>query len=194
MGRQNFLSKYKILLFFIVLIVIGVVYFLFRFEQTEDATVFNYNQESSTKGISDDESGHKVYRNEKYGYEVKYPRDWLGGETRHDTDQAIFSSTKCDGDCGRGVIIVQVHENTFGISAIEWWEEQDKIDKSRYIYEGETEIDGIVGYLYDEDVDTLDAGNFVVFAKEDKIFKIYKVPGYKPVFNEFIKTFRFINN
>lgn len=133
--------------------------------------------------------GWQTYRNNKYGYEISYPGDWLGGETDPNKDVAVFfKEPRSVEDSMRAHFNVWVYDKN-GLTALGWWSERDKKDAVAYVSLGQERINGILMYKFKEESGL--GNSYAVFEKDTHIFLVSS-SFYDDLFNKLISTFKFI--
>src|SRR5690554_5838820 len=89
--------KQKYLIIIITAILVAAFYIAFEsgkpsvnYVEVDDNPTENLNADSDHSASTVDTSDWVSYKNTKYGYVLKYPNDWKGGETSNTTDYATF--------------------------------------------------------------------------------------------------------
>jgi len=129
----------------------------------------------------------QTYRNEEFGFEIKYPKDW-------EVDNYGFHNTSCDSNHLSGVncsIDFTVEQNPNLISADQWID-----DNLYYLYFPRDKKPFIVG-----DTEGIKAhvtlihmyeGVMVVFARGKLIYQFNAGTETEPILNQMLSTFKFI--
>lgn len=95
-----------------------------------------------------DTSDWKIYRNVAYGYEMKYPNDWTGGEDDVNTNNAtIYYST---GDIANTYIAIHVFDNKQQLPIEEWWSKYNEKGDARLKDKGTFTVAGLTAKVYQE--------------------------------------------
>jgi len=148
--------------------------------------------------IKDETADWKVYRKEKYGFEIKYPNDWDSPIESGDTDALTGNYS---GFFKEGNVLlafsIDVYENDKNLSLKDWWEQEfyEKLNvKYDYSYEGVVSISpGIESAKY-----KLERAGFedicYLISKNRKVYTIYfsVLPGVEEI-QQMLSTFRFID-
>ena len=146
--------------------------------------------------IEDETADWKTYRNKKYNYEIRYPKDWDSPIESGDID----ALTTNDADfLKRGTIVgfsINVYENDKNLSLKDWWEQEfyEKFTvKYEYSYEGFVSISpGIEAVKYKIQRTGFEDNCFLI-SKNQKVYTIYfsVLPEAKEI-QQIISTFRFL--
>lgn len=130
----------------------------------------------------------KIYRNEEYGYEVRYPVEWTGGEKLTITDYAFFSLSSLH---GTGVFFgIRVYENPDGFTPEEWWEQKSRIGIVNWSYKGNFPISGINARVYQGEEEGGNY-NYYLLPKDAKIYFIDTLLGEEEM-HQILSTFKFL--
>lgn len=176
----------KFLFLILVIVLIGGAVFVFILRQTERDTVSVITSQVIPADIPKNSDIHaedwKTYRNEKYGFEMRYPEVWDIDHERSSPDTLVFD-TGIDGS-RESVTFV---ENTNKISSSEWFESNRKEHKGVILKESRLTIDGV-------DSIKLETGefaqSFIVFSNEKNLFLITTMGLIEE--KKILETFRFL--
>lgn len=148
------------------------------------------SEPTATLLVKDETSDWKTYKNDKYGYEVKYPNNWAGIETSPITNYASFTSEKRD--MAQAGFWIRVFKNSNKLSIKEWWDKEyikgDAVYelKGAFLSEGKSEFPVIVF----KEKNGLEF-NYLVFSKDNYIY-IILTPLADEQINQIFSTFKFI--
>jgi len=92
--------------------------------QHDQASV-NETAQHANSAKSPDISKWKLYRNEKYGFQVKYPENWAVSSSRGTSPEIIYFRGPYRGVLGRALnVTVQLNMNPRKLSIEQWFAEQ----------------------------------------------------------------------
>jgi hypothetical protein len=143
-----------------------------------------------------DISDWKTYRNEEYGFEVKYPKDWYYITNKMKYQEMVcFNPRGIAGDCTGVLTISQSWNSTFqkedppGFYPKEW---EEWLLKNYTFTKSTVFISGIEGKLYK--IDNPDGwSQMVYFKKNGYIYNFGMIfPRNEIIFNKMLNSFRFI--
>ncbi len=148
--------------------------------------------------LGDETADWKVYRNEKYRYEIKYPNDWNSPIESGDTD-ALTGNYSGFFKIGNIFLAfsIDVYENDKNLSLKEWWGQEfyEKFNvKYDYSYEGMVSIfPGIEAVKYKVERAGFEDTCYLI-SKNQKVYTIYfsVLPGVEEI-EQIISTLRFID-
>lgn len=148
--------------------------------------------------VVDETADWKIYRNEKYGYGIKYPNDWDSPIELGDTDALTGNDSAFLNR--RNILLafsIFVRENDKNLSLKEWWEQEfyEKFTvKYEYSYEGVVSVSsGVEAVKYKiqrmgfED-------NCYLISRNQRVYTIYfsVLPGAEEI-QKILSTFRFLD-
>ena len=127
-----------------------------------------------------DVSGWKTYRNEKYGFELKYPEEYTLTQTK--IGDCFYTTLNGDGP----YFCVKNHTNIERLSLLMWWEKQAD---SRYLIRGsDVKISGKTALAFYSGPDDFPSTSIII----DNIDNIVEISG-SGIPNEAFSTFKFID-
>ena len=143
--------------------------------------------------ISDiDTSNWKIYKNEEFGFEIKYPKDWYVVEELDRERVVISSDIK---NPFYAPIVIAIRSNEKRLSIKEWFQKSyPKNDISKLEIQ-KVKFNGIDGMRFSKKPDSI--GSFY-FPNEDKIYSISSLDSQKNIENQkmmtekLLSTFKFI--
>ncbi|HMQ01853.1 MAG TPA: hypothetical protein PKD79_02160 [Candidatus Doudnabacteria bacterium] len=192
--------KQKNVIIYLIAMAILIIggYALFRNDKTSDhgldkvydSTTTNQNTNSETQENFVDTTNWITYKNTQFGYEVKYPNDWLGGEVSVVTDYAIFYKSNRDAGMAGSFLAVRIFKNEHSLTLAQWWEQKDSQDGAKYESLGEVKVNGIRAYRYRE-IGGM-GENHTIFIKNNNIFDVFGIAG-ENIYLGFFNSLKFNN-
>jgi len=193
-------TNWKFVAIVVVLAVIVGGGILFWIKRTEIPSVEFPEIKKPEKIVEDETASWKTYRNEEYGYEIRYPSEWI--IIKEDPKFVVFADeeeTKIQKEKQAGEIRcsagVWLYDNDEGLSLYDWvvnkWGEPEK----RYLGKiSKVEINNLEGIKYEFESMGLETN--VLFSKNNKVIDIQTTfdgcTDLQTIFNQMLSTFRFI--
>lgn len=193
-NKEKF-SFVKLILILIMLFAFGMVFGITAY-LVQNKLVANREPQisispeaTSTQVIKDETADWKTYRNEKYGYEVKYPNNWEGIETSLTTDYASFTPEKKD--MAQAGFWIRVYENSNKLSIKDWWDKVYVKGDAAYELKGAFLSEGQSGFpvIVYKEKNGLEF-SYYVFSKDNYIYIILS-PLADDKMNQTFSTFKF---
>jgi hypothetical protein len=160
------------------------------FNKIDNGSANDQNINSEHPDSNVDTSNWIVYSNTKFGYELKYPNDWLGAETSNMTDYAIFYRANRDVGMSGSFLAVRIFKKDQFLTLAQWWEQKDNEDGAKYEFLGETKIDNFTAYKYHE------IGGMreyhTVFTKNNDVYDVFGITT-ENIYLEFVNNLKFNN-
>lgn len=133
---------------------------------------------------TDETANWLTYKNEYYGYEIKYPQDWGVDETVQEA-VALF-------EFGQSPVYVSIYSNPQQISVDQWIEDKEKTDYWHVKNKDQISIGGLEGIklIHENGVSFIE----VFVSREKLIYEISIASGSSDIsiFNKMLSTFEFI--
>ena len=131
-------------------------------------------------------AGWQIYKNEKYGFEFKYPVGWYAGNQDRNSQYLIcLNPTGVSGDC-TGLVTV-----SWGVNFTERYSAIKNLFVSQSVEESEVNFSGAVAKLLTIE----NPGGFsreLLFEQNGFVYNIGMVSGKEDVFDQILSTFRFV--
>ncbi|OGH77481.1 MAG: hypothetical protein A2301_02430 [Candidatus Magasanikbacteria bacterium RIFOXYB2_FULL_40_13] len=191
MKKQNsIISIFSLIILVLLAIVVASLFVFFKTKPEQKAV--NLNNIQKTENVEVDEkkqigvviegSKYNTYRNEEFGFEFEFPKDWEVREAFFKNYYSIFNIV-LKPKTGQTVffpILINVVLPKFADNAF----------KHDTVVDNAT-IDGINGIVYKYEEDGIKKASYVFSLGENKII-LGSDLGEVEVFNEFVKSFKFL--
>jgi hypothetical protein len=153
------------------------------YKMTDYYQKFSFQQIQSVK---DETAGWKIYTNEKYGFEMKYPADWYYVVSDYDNQQLVCLNPEgISGDCD-GLLTV-----SWDVGLQERYEAIKQLFKGYVISESDIKIDGRDGKLLTIENES-GFSKELFFENEGYIYNFSILTGKEVIFNRMLSTFKLI--
>jgi hypothetical protein len=137
--------------------------------------------------VEDEFENWNIYRNEEYGFEIKFPNNWAYHVNDYETQQLIcFYPGKYPGDCP-------------GILSVSWnIDFQERYTKTKQLFEKDYDVIESIISIDDTEgklltiKDTTGFSKSVFFEKENYIYNFAIIVEEEFLFNQILSTFKFI--
>ena len=96
MNKKGFFNLLPLIIIGAILVASGAYFAVRTYTHRIPAPISSGQQMSTTTSAIDETAGWKTYRNEEYGFEIWYPRDWNIKETIDNNVARIFNVTSPD--------------------------------------------------------------------------------------------------
>jgi len=175
MNNQKGFAPIVIVLIIVALFVGGI--FIWQYFEKEEVKI--PEEKTSEEMTIDETADWKIYRNEEYGYEIKYPQDWEKGDLSMRTRIFVYKD------------FTQLPDNSKELPLKDWLDWQSK--KSDFSYEnfdfyGSNAFKVKTGAVGGYDIQ-------IIIEHQDKIYSLSMSIMKKEdleTFNQILSTFRFV--
>jgi hypothetical protein len=141
----------------------------------------------------DETADWRTYRNEKYKYEIKYPKEWEGPQDWGDSEFSTTSSALFFLNGPIWVLFINVYENFESLSPEEWWTQYfEKMVTVPTSYEGRVSISlGIEAEVYKIERTEFQDTCYLI-PRDERIYVIYVQLFSEEEIQPILSTFKFI--
>lgn len=168
-----------------VLIVSTIGYAAWRVNKDiEEITIQTY--EYVIRKAEIDTSDWEIYRNEEYGFEVKYPKGWHSGQSK---TGVVFLQPE-QGDADLPGIWIYILDNPFNLSREEYWFCESKKYDAPYIVKESITVNGIEG-LKVENLQRIEETH-IILSHNSKIYEILRIGLNNEIFGGIVLTFKWL--